>query len=79
MQLGQTALDVQAVVAMLYKLTPAETALVLALSNGATPEHFAEQRSISLATVKTQLQAVFAKTGTRRQSDLMRLVFSIAH
>lgn len=64
--------------AALYRLTPGEAALVKALANGTTIEAFAETRQVSLATVKTQLQSVFAKTNTRRQSDLMRLVYSIA-
>ncbi|MBE2242544.1 MAG: response regulator transcription factor [Burkholderiaceae bacterium] len=64
--------------AALYRLTPGEAALVKALTNGTTMEAFAEARQVSLATVKTQLQSTFAKTNTRRQSDLMRLAYSIA-
>lgn len=64
--------------AALYRLTPSEAALVKALAGGLTAEAFAESRQVALATVKTQLQQVFAKTGTRRQSELMRLVYSIA-
>lgn len=75
---GRIALEPQAVMAALYRLTPGEAALVKALTDGTTMEAFAEVRRISLATAKTQLQSVFAKTGTRRQSDLMRLVYSIA-
>ena len=63
----------------LYRLTGAEVALVKHLCSGASIEDFAERRLVRLATVKTQLQSVFGKTGTRRQSDLMRLAFSIAH
>ena len=62
----------------LYQLTPAEAALVKALASGLTQEAFAEEKRVKPATVKTQLLSVFAKTGTRRQSDLMRLVYSIA-
>lgn len=75
---GRSALDLRSIVATLYRLTPMEAALVKALSEGMTPEMFAEIRHVGLATVKTQLRSVFAKTGTRRQSDLMRLVYSIA-
>jgi len=75
---GRPAHDLQTLVTTLYKLTPSEAALVKVLSDGLTPEAFADQRGVALATVKTQLQSVFSKTGTRRQSDLMRLAYSIA-
>jgi len=57
----------------LCKLTPAEAALVKALSEGLTPEAFGDQRGVGLATVKRHLQSVFSKTGTRRQSARARL------
>jgi len=75
---GRPAHDLQTVMTTLYKLSPAEAALVKALSEGLTPEAFGDQRGVALSTVKTQLQSVFSKTGTRRQSDLMRLAYSIA-
>jgi DNA-binding CsgD family transcriptional regulator len=78
MREGHSALDLQAMVRALYKLSPMEAALVKALSEGLTLEAFAEARHVGLATMKTQLRSVFAKTGTRRQSELMRLVYSIA-
>lgn len=71
--------DLRSLVAMLYRLTPAEVELVQALCDGLTPEAFAEQRGVGIATIRTQLRSVFSKTGTRRQTDLMRLVFSVAH
>ncbi len=62
--------------AMLYGLTAAETRLLEALLTGRRlAEHAADAR-ISLATAKTHLQAVFAKTGQRRQTDLVRAVLS---
>lgn len=75
---GRSAVDLPALAVQLYKLTPAEAALVKALSEGLTPEAFADVRHVAVATVKTQLRSVFAKTGARRQSDLMRLLLSIA-
>lgn len=38
----------------------------------------AEQLRLSLNTVRTQLRAIFQKTHTRRQSDLIRLVGQLA-
>jgi len=76
---GRPVHDSQTIMTTLYKLIPAEAALVRALSEGLTPEAFADQRGVSVATDQTQLQSVFSKTGTRRQSDLMRLAYSVAH
>lgn len=62
----------------LYGLSPSEVALVMALSEGHTPESHSETRGVSMNTVRTQLKSVFHKTQVRRQADLMRLVHSIA-
>mgnify|MGYP001500099510 CR=1 FL=1 len=48
-------------------------------TEGATPESYGELRRVAQSTIKTQLRAVFEKTGVHRQSDLMRLMMSIAH
>jgi len=69
---GGPAHELQTVMTTLYKLTPAEAALVKALSEGLTPEAFGDQRDVGLATVKRHLQSVFSKTGTRRQSACAR-------
>lgn len=59
---------------MLYGLTPAEARLALGLLQLDTPADYAERHQLSLATVKTHLRNLFAKTGARRQADLMRLL-----
>lgn len=59
-----------------YGLTPAEARLLEALVNGASPEQCHLQFGVSMATVRKHLQSVFGKTGTNRQSDLVRLVLS---
>lgn len=76
---GRAAIDPRAMLAALYQLTPAETSLVVALFEGATPESYGAQRQVAQSTIKTQLRSVFDKTGVHRQSDLMRLLMSIAH
>lgn len=76
---GHAAIDPKSMLTALYELTPAETRLVAALAEGATPESYSALRDIGISTVRTQLQSAFEKTGTHRQSDLMRLVMSIAH
>jgi DNA-binding CsgD family transcriptional regulator len=56
----------------LYGLTPAETRLSIMLLQGATLSEIAEWASVSLNTVRTQLKSIFAKTGIKRQTDLVR-------
>jgi DNA-binding CsgD family transcriptional regulator len=61
-------------IAGVFKLTPAEMrVLMLIVEVGGVPE-IAPVLGISETTVKTHLQRVFAKTGTRRQADLVKLV-----
>jgi DNA-binding CsgD family transcriptional regulator len=60
--------------AELYGLTAAEKKVLELVAEGAAPQDAAERLSVSLATVKTHLQHVFAKTNTGRQADLVRLV-----
>ena len=59
-----------------YGLTPAESRTVLALLEGGGLSAVAERLSVSLSTVRTLIQRVFAKTGTHRQSELVRLIMA---
>jgi DNA-binding CsgD family transcriptional regulator len=58
----------------LYGLTRAEAAITVQILRGQGLQAAADSLGISLATVRTHLQNVFAKTGTRRQSQLVRLI-----
>lgn len=60
--------------AELYGLTSAERKVLELVAEGASPQDAADKLSVSLATIKTHLQHVFAKTNTGRQADLVRLV-----
>ena len=57
-----------------HGLTVAETELTAALARGATPETYAGQRSVRISTVRSQLHAIFAKTGAATQAALVALV-----
>lgn len=60
--------------AQAYQLTPAETrVLMMIVEVGGVPE-VAPVLGVSETTVKTHLQRIFAKTGTSRQADLVKLV-----
>jgi DNA-binding CsgD family transcriptional regulator len=56
----------------LFGLTPAQADLTVALFEGESVREYAERRERSLNTVRTHLKEVFAKTGARRQADLIR-------
>ena len=64
--------------AKMFGLTPAEARLTGALVTGSTVEQYAQHRGVSVGTVRVQLKQVQAKTGARRQSELVRLVLSSA-
>ena len=60
----------------LFQMTPAEARLACLLADGASLDECAIQLGVSRNTARSQLQAVFAKTGTRRQGDLVRLLLT---
>lgn len=57
-----------------FGLTPAESRLLPLLLRGETPGSMAQELHLSVRTVRTQLSAIFAKTGAARQQDLLRLM-----
>ncbi|MGF2508686.1 helix-turn-helix transcriptional regulator, partial [Ralstonia pseudosolanacearum] len=67
-----------AALAALFDLTEAESRLASALVQGDTLEQYAQRRGVSIGTVRYQLKQVLSKTGTNRQSELMRKVLCSA-
>lgn len=59
--------------ALLYKLTPAETRVFELVLMGMTPAEISQDVCISIPTVRTHLSRVFEKTGCERQADLVQL------
>lgn len=59
---------------VLYRLTPAEVAVAMAIARGTGLQAAADELQISLTTARTHLQHVFEKTETRRQAELVRLI-----
>lgn len=55
-----------------YRLTAAECEVLALLLRGSTPAEIAATRGVAVSTVRTQLKRLFAKSGTRRQADLVR-------
>lgn len=60
-------------IAMRYRLTPSELRVLSAVFDQGGVREIAARLGISVATVKTHLNHIFSKTGTRRQADLVRL------
>lgn len=60
----------------LYGLTPAETRLLALLGQAMNLREAAQTLGVRETTARTQLRSVFAKTGTCRQAEVVRLVMS---
>jgi DNA-binding CsgD family transcriptional regulator/PAS domain-containing protein len=61
-------------IARLHGLTPAEARVAAALAGGRSLREYADGAGLSIHTVRTTLKRVFAKTETRSQADLVRLL-----
>jgi DNA-binding CsgD family transcriptional regulator len=60
----------------LYGLTRAEVEVVELLCDGSSLEESAAHRGVTMNTARSQLKQIFFKTGTSRQSELVRLVLA---
>jgi len=58
--------------ALRHGLTPTETEVLKALSQGARPHEVAEQQGVAISTVRTQIQSIRAKSGADSIGELMR-------
>lgn len=70
--MGQVPID-EHHVAQRYGLTPAEVKLLRALVDGKRLADYADGAGITLNTAKTHLKQLFTKTGSERQSDVLRM------
>ena len=64
----------QELLAGLFDLTPAEARVARALASGLPLDQVAAEFGLSVQTIRNQLAAVFHKTGTSRQVELLRLI-----
>ncbi len=60
----------------IYGLTNAEAELVQLLVSGHSLDEVSGLRGVTMNTVRSQLKHVFAKTDTKRQGDLVRLIIT---
>ena len=64
-----------AVLGRVFGLTAAEARLTEALAAGKSIEQIGDERGTSRGTLRSQLKAAMAKTGTRRQGELIALSY----
>lgn len=62
----------------LFQLSAGEAAVAIAILGGATAEHVAETRGVSLNTVRRQIQTVLRKTEAQNLRDLERIAAALA-
>jgi DNA-binding CsgD family transcriptional regulator len=60
-----------------FALSKAESRLIPLLLQGNTPAQIAEALDLKMPTVRSQLSNIFAKTGTSRQQELIRLLGAV--
>jgi len=61
-----------------FGLTPAEVKVACALWSGHPIKEAASRLGIATSTARSQLLAIFRKTETRKQSDLVQVLASVA-
>ena len=61
-------------IGLLYGLTAAERNVLEYTADSHSPQETADHLGVSVNTVKSHLQKIFAKTNSTRQADLVRLV-----
>lgn len=59
-----------------FDLTPAEARVAAAIVAGCSPERCAKDLDVKLSTVRSQLVAIYRKTGAAGQADLVRMILS---
>lgn len=62
----------------LFQFSRAEARLAAKLQEGLSLSEYAERQGIALSTARTQLRALFTKTGTHRQGELVSLLLRLA-
>lgn len=61
----------------MFALTPAEARLASEVAAGKRLDVLAAEHKVRISTLRTQMRAIYSKTGTRRQAELVHLVHSV--
>jgi DNA-binding CsgD family transcriptional regulator len=62
-----------------FRLTPAEAAFAVEIIKGDGKKAAAQRRGIAVGTARSHLSSIFAKTGVRRQAELVRLLMECSN
>jgi DNA-binding CsgD family transcriptional regulator len=73
---GNVTFD-RTLLAATFELTPAQARLAARLARGDSIETAARETGVALATARNQLKAIFLKTGTHRQAELVALLHKV--
>jgi DNA-binding CsgD family transcriptional regulator/PAS domain-containing protein len=68
----------QDVLRTLFGFSPAECRVALLLGDGRSPREISQTIGVTFNTVRSQMKSIFAKTGVKRQSELVRLLLNNA-
>lgn len=63
----------------LFRLSPAEADIAVKLANGFNLSEIANERHVSMGTIRTQLKSLASKLGCRRQAEIAVLVGTLSH
>jgi DNA-binding CsgD family transcriptional regulator/PAS domain-containing protein len=66
----------QDILRTLFGLSPAECRVALLLGDGRSPREISQTIGVSFNTVRSQMKSIFAKTGAKRQGELIRLLLN---
>ena len=58
----------------LFRLTPAEARIAANIARGRRPEQIAVEADVAIATIRSQIKSIFAKTGVTRLPELASLL-----
>ncbi len=61
----------------MFGLTPAEARLAAEIAAGKRLDHLAQEHGVRMPTLRTQIRAIYGKTGTSRQAELAHLVSNL--
>jgi DNA-binding CsgD family transcriptional regulator len=75
---GDEERDVLQAAVRRFHLTATEERVLTLLMKAHSPHEAAASLGVCISTVRTHIRSLFAKTGVRRQAELMRLVFKRA-
>lgn len=61
----------------IYRLTKSEADVAISIANGYSSLETAESRGVTVDTVKSQLKSIYTKLDIQKQTELVRIVFTI--